>query len=195
MGCGNVENFVSTKRFCEFSGKPGAIFRRQRFCQRGPPKFVPFSDGLVMSQPDDLVYAGELEPTDVWERLKSEPRSSLIDCRTIAEWSYVGVPDLSSLGQEIILVEWQRFPDMSVNPGFVDSLKSELEARGLGRDTPLYILCRSGVRSRSAAASMTGAGYSNSYNVLNGFEGNLDDASQRGHLAGWKKSNLPWRQK
>jgi rhodanese-related sulfurtransferase len=148
-----------------------------------------------MSQPDDLVYAGELEPTDVWERLKSEPRLPLIDCRTIAEWSYVGVPDLSSLGQETILVEWQRFPDMSVNPDFVDTLKSELGARGLGRDTPLYFLCRSGVRSRSAAAAMTRAGYSNSYNILYGFEGNLDEAGQRGHLAGWKKSKLPWRQK
>ncbi len=148
-----------------------------------------------MSQPDDFVYAGDLEPKEVWGRLKSEHRSLLIDCRTIAEWSYVGIPDLSSLGQEAILVEWQRFPDMSVNPDFVDTLKSELDARGLAPDTPLYMLCRSGVRSRSAATAMTRAGYSNSYNILDGFEGNLDEASRRGHLAGWKKSNLPWRQK
>ncbi len=148
-----------------------------------------------MSQPDDLVYAGDLEPGDVWERLKSGPKSVLVDCRTTAEWSYVGIPDLSSLGQETILVEWVRFPDMAMNPDFVGALKSGLAARGLGSDAPLYILCRSGVRSRSAAAAMTTAGYSNSYNILHGFEGRLDDASQRGHLAGWKKSNLPWRQK
>ncbi len=148
-----------------------------------------------MNQPDGLVYAGDLEPGDVWGRLKTEPMSALVDCRTIAEWNYVGFPDLSSLGQEPILVEWQRFPDMMINPDFVGALKSELGTRGLGPDTPLYILCRSGARSRSAAAAMTTAGYSNSYNILHGFEGRLDDAGQRGRLDGWKKSDLPWRQK
>lgn len=148
-----------------------------------------------MNQPDNLVYAGDLELKDVWERLKSEPGTILIDVRTRAEWDFVGVPDLASLGQEVILIEWQQYPEMNINPEFVEALKSELAVRGFGEDTPLFFLCRSGARSRSAADAMTSAGFANSYNILQGFEGRRDERGMRGQIEGWKASNLPWQQK
>ena len=52
---------------------------------------------------------------DAWARLKSDARSVLIDVRTIAEWAYVGLPDLSTVGKRPVLVEWQGFPDDRLN--------------------------------------------------------------------------------
>ncbi len=148
-----------------------------------------------MTIEDNLVYAGDIEPSETWAKLKSEPRSVLVDVRTTAEWDFVGVPDLSELGQSVILLEWQQYPDMNVNPDFVATLKTELGVRGFGDETPIYIICRSGVRSRAAADAMTAAGFSKSYNVLRGFEGRRDDGGMRGKVEGWKESGLPWRQK
>ena len=127
--------------------------------------------------------------------LSSEPKAQLIDVRTSAEWNFVGVPELASLGREPILIEWQRYPDMAVNPAFVQALSTELAARGASAQTPLLFLCRSGARSQSAAVAMTAAGYSRAYNVAGGFEGSRDEAGHRGTVEGWKHDGLPWMQR
>lgn len=135
-------------------------------------------------------YAGDIEPADAWDLLGRDPRALMIDVRTRAEWTFVGVPDLSSLGKRIQLVEWQQFPDMARNMGFEDEVRA-LEMDG---DAPLLFLCRSGQRSRMAAMVMTGAGFTHCYNVASGFEGDADAERQRGRLSGWKASGLPWVQ-
>jgi len=130
----------------------------------------------------------------VWERLGSEPDAQLIDVRTNAEWTFVGVPDVSQLGKTLLKVEWQRFPGGEANPAFVDQLGAALEAAGAGRDTPLYFICRSGGRSRAAAQAMAEAGYRVCHNVADGFEGPQDEAGHRGTVGGWKAAGLPWTQ-
>jgi rhodanese-related sulfurtransferase len=62
------------------------------------------------------------------------------------------------------------------------------------REALVLFLCRSGVRSDNAARVAASAGYSNCYNVLEGFEGDRDANSQRGHIGGWKHAGLPWQQ-
>ena len=57
------------------------------------------------------VKVDDVEVEEVWERLKRDPGSVLIDVRTQAEWTFVGVPDLSSLGKQLLLIEWQHFPE------------------------------------------------------------------------------------
>ncbi|HMN58636.1 MAG TPA: rhodanese-like domain-containing protein, partial [Ottowia sp.] len=32
------------------------------------------------------------------------------------------------------------------------------------------------------------------YNILGGFEGDLNEQAHRGQLGGWRKAGLPWRQ-
>jgi rhodanese-related sulfurtransferase len=86
-------------------------------------------------------------------------------------------------------VEWQRFPDGRVNDRFVD----ELREAGVAPGTPVYFLCRSGVRSVAAAEAATAAGLGPAYNIVHGFEGPLDEQGRR-TVAGWKNSGLPWRQ-
>ena len=136
-------------------------------------------------------YAGDLSAEDAWALLKRDPNATLVDVRTRAEWNFVGLPDLSSLGRDVALIEWQVFPTMQVNPGFVADTQA---ATGPDKDAPVLFLCRSGARSRSAAIALTQAGYSKAYNVAGGFEGDLDGERHRGHRNGWKAAGLPWKQ-
>ena len=137
-------------------------------------------------------YAGDIDPQEAWELLKSNPAAQIVDVRTMAEWSFVGLPDVSSLGRQVLCVEWQNFPDMAPNSHFV--AETQAAVRGATTDTPLLFICRSGARSRSAAIAMTRAGFSAAYNVAGGFEGDLDGARHRGGKNGWKATGLPWKQ-
>jgi len=122
--------------------------------------------------------------------LESDPAAVLVDVRTDAEWSFVGVPDLSELGRGPICIAWQRYPDMSVNPHFIE----EVAARGVEPDNTVVLLCRSGQRSRAAAEALTAQGYRHCYNITDGFEGVPDRLRHRGRVSGWKAAGLPWVQ-
>jgi len=134
-------------------------------------------------------YAGDVPPQEAYAALESDPAAVLVDVRTSAEWSYVGLPDLTGLGKRVLPVEWQRFPDGSVNERFLDQLRDA----GVTEGAPIYFLCRSGVRSAAAAEAATRAGFGPAYNVADGFEGPLDGQGHRS-VAGWKVAGLPWRQ-
>ena len=134
-------------------------------------------------------YSGDVTPADTYAALEQDPTAVLVDVRTQAEWAYVGVPDLSALGRQAILVEWDGYPGGARNDGFVDQL---LEA-GIRAGTAVYFLCRSGVRSMHAAQAATAAGLGPAYNITDGFEGQLDGQHHRG-VGGWKSAGLPWRQ-
>lgn len=133
-------------------------------------------------------YAGDLSPSEAWDVLREDPDAVLVDVRTRAEWGYVGVPDLSEIGKQAVLVEWQTYPEGSRNPSFVDQLRRA----GVGPGARAVFLCRSGVRSIAAAQAATEAGLGPAHNVLDGFEGQLDDEGHRG--GGWRGQGLPWRQ-
>jgi rhodanese-related sulfurtransferase len=135
-------------------------------------------------------YAGDVTPQQAFDALKRDAKAALVDVRTQAEWSFVGVPDLRAAARQPVLVEWQTFPAMARNPDFA----AELARAGIGKGQPLYFLCRSGARSRSAAIAMTGLGYGPCYNVAGGFEGNRDSDGHRGTVEGWKAAGCPWRQ-
>ena len=129
-----------------------------------------------------------------WQALKSRAGSQLIDVRTRAEWAYVGIPDLGPLSKRAVLVEWQTFPDQTVDPRFVERLAGELKALGVKPDDDLFFICRSGGRSLAAAKAMAAMGYHACHNVAGGFEGPLDDERHRGTVGGWKAAGLPWLQ-
>ena len=134
-------------------------------------------------------YAGDVDPADSYAALQADPDAVLVDVRNSAEWSYVGLPDLSQIGKRVIPLEWQRFPDGALNGSFVEQLREA----GVGEGAPIYFLCRSGVRSAAAATVATAAGLGPAYNVSDGFEGPLDQDGHRA-VAGWKAVGLPWRQ-
>lgn len=132
----------------------------------------------------------DLTPRQVWEALMSNPDAALCDVRSNAEWTFVGVPDLSQTGKQPVLNAWQTYPGMQPNPKFMDSLAQA----GLSHDYHVYFLCRSGARSLAAAQAAKAAGYKHVYNIKDGFEGPPDARNHRGLVAGWKHEGLPWKQ-
>jgi len=138
----------------------------------------------------DQGYAGDITPQEAWEMLAGEADTVLVDVRTPAEWSYVGIPDLESIGKRPLLVPWALYPDNQINPTFMVDMASV----GARRDQKLLFLCRSGVRSRAAAIAMTDAGYGPCHNIASGFEGDRDENRHRGTVGGWKVDGLPWIQ-
>lgn len=138
------------------------------------------------------MYAGDLDSSQAWARLEADPSAALVDVRTAAEWTFVGIPDLSALGRKPVFVEWQSYPSMTVDPAFVNRLSGDIGETD--KDRAIFFLCRSGGRSRSAAQAMTSAGYARCFNISDGFEGPVDQDGHRGTTAGWKANNLPWTQ-
>lgn len=136
-----------------------------------------------------MSYAGDVTPEQAWAALRDRPDAVLVDVRTRAEWSYVGLPDLADIGKQVVQVEWQGYPDGFVN----DLFTSDLEDAGVAPDQPVYFLCRSGVRSVAAAEAATRDGWSEALNVLEGFEG-PPDAQRHRTVSGWKVAGLPWVQ-
>lgn len=141
-----------------------------------------------------MTYAGNISVREAWDVLKGDPKAQLVDVRTAAEWTFVGVPDLTALGRQVLKVEWQSFPTMARNAQFEATVGAQLKSAGATASTPILFLCRSGARSQAAAAAMTAQGFTKCFNVSGGFEGDLDAARHRGHVAGWKADGLPWIQ-
>ena len=138
-------------------------------------------------------YAGDITPQESWKILRENPAAILVDVRTDAEWKWVGVPDLSGLGGEgsgrdVVFVQWTTAA--GPNRDFVGDLIAAGVTPG---ERPVIFLCRSGNRSISAAEAATAAGIAPSYNMLDGFEGQLDADGHRG-TTGWRAAGLPWRQ-
>lgn len=131
----------------------------------------------------------EASPSEVLRAMETDQDAVLVDVRTTAEWAYVGLPLLPD-GREPLLLEWQTFPSMAVDDGFGPALERACP----DRNTALYFLCRSGVRSHAAAQLMGARGYTRVFNITGGFEGPPDEEGHRGKRAGWKAEGLPWRQ-
>ncbi len=161
--------------------------------QVAPARSVPGEVGGVgaaagPAYSDRVSYAGDVTPKRAWEILREDPASVLVDCRTEAEWYYVGVPVLDAIGKRTALVEWLGYPTGELNSRFLPQLR----AAGVDDDTAVLFICRSGQRSIDAAEAATAAGVRKAYNVLDGFEGGVGSDGHRGH-SGWRALGLPWR--
>lgn len=129
-----------------------------------------------------LPYAGSLTPAEARQIIENAPAAKLVDVRTRPELELVGrIPGAAH-------IEWAYYPDMRPNPDFLAQLTQQID-----REALVMFICRTGGRSHNAAAVATQAGYTNCYNVLEGFEGATDAATgQRGKINGWKAAGLPW---
>jgi len=131
---------------------------------------------------DNLPYAGSVKPQDAWALFQSG-EAVLIDVRTAEERKFVGhVPETKH-------VAWMTGLSLSRNPRFVRELESKA-----GKDDVVLLLCRSGKRSAAAAEAAAKGGFTNVFNILEGFEGDLDEQQRRGAFNGWRSAGLPWIQ-
>ncbi len=133
----------------------------------------------------------DISPRATFQALAEDPEAVLVDVRTDAEWNFVGVPDLSEIGKQVVLIPWQVYPTMQVNGAFAEHLR-RANASPMSK---LYFICRSGARSLAAGQAAQAAGFPHAFNVADGFEGPVDEEGHRGSVAGWKADGLPWRQR
>ncbi len=125
-----------------------------------------------------------LNPQQAWDLQKQNPKAVLIDVRTKMEHLFVGHPPSA------IHIPWKESQDWQINSYFVNQVRLVIE----DLNTPILLLCRSGHRSLEAAVALENAGYSHLFNIVDGFEGSLDNNNQRGNLNGWRFLGLPWQQ-
>ena len=143
------------------------------------------------------MFVKQVTPQDAFEELKKDQNAVLVDVRAFEEFNFVGFVNPSDFGNRMILLPWQLYPEMTENPDFAASLADSLNQLGLedNGQTRIFFLCRTGGRSDAAAHFALNAGYKNCYNIMFGFEGELNAGIHRGQVNGWKASSLPWRQK
>ena len=129
-----------------------------------------------------LPFRGQVPPQLAWA-LFDAGDALLVDVRSAEERKFVGhVPDS-------LHVPWATGTALTRNPRFT----RELEAK-VGKDSTVLLLCRSGKRSALAAEAAAKAGFTHVFNVLEGFEGEIDAQQHRGGGDGWRYRGLPWVQ-
>jgi len=125
-----------------------------------------------------------LDPKQAWALLQSNSAAVMVDVRTSIEHSFVGCPPGA------IHIAWKEFPGMQANNSFV----AQVEEKVKDKNVPVLLLCRSGVRSVAAAKALDADGFKQLINIVEGFEGALDEDKHRGNLDGWRFHELPWVQ-
>jgi rhodanese-related sulfurtransferase len=133
-----------------------------------------------------------LTPKQAWQLLQDNPRAVLVDIRSTMEFLFVGHP------ASALHVAWIDEPEWTVNPHFVTDVRKVMlggaTAHAGVSGAPVILICRSGKRSIDAGSALLEAGFSQVYQVDEGFEGELDDHHQRGSVGGWRFHGLPWEQ-
>ena len=135
------------------------------------------------AQQQNIPFAGSIAPGDAW-KLVQAGLATLVDVRSAEERKFVGhIPDSVHLA-------WMTGISLNRNPRFV----KEFEIKIKNKEDVVLLLCRSGKRSAAAAEALTKAGFTNIFNIETGFEGDINEDSQRGFLGGWRSHSLPWIQ-
>lgn len=146
------------------------------------PELEALAQVRYAAQSAGLTYAGGVSPQLAW-RLFDSGQAVLVDVRSTEERKFVGYVAGS------VHVPWATGTSLTRNPRFVRELESKVS-----KQQPVLLLCRSGKRSALAAEAAAKAGLHNVFNVLEGFEGEINDQQHRGSSDGWRFHGLPWAQ-
>jgi len=128
-----------------------------------------------------------------------------IDVRDPIEIMFTGFTDVVDINIPFKLASRTVWNDkkpvfkMEVNPNFEQEIAAALEVRGLTKEAPIVIMCRSGgTRGAPATRYLENKGYKQIYVVTDGFEGGKIKEGERKNWRlknGWKNSGLPWSYK
>ena len=128
-----------------------------------------------------------------------------LDIRTRAEVNFLGMPSNADANIPYFTPDsWENFDTkkkifkLAPNSNFLTAVEERLKEKGLDKNSPVVLMCRSGSRSAKAANLMKKAGYSKVYTVVDGYEGDKSKSGPtKGQRAvnGWKNSDLPWSYK
>ena len=148
-----------------------------------------------------------LTPQQAYDMKMKDPKGvAFFDIRTRAEAMYVGWPmDADALVPYVehpeLMTDWddKRFMyKLEPNQDFVPEIERRMKEKGLGKNAPVILICRSGDRSSKAADRLQMAGFTRVYSVAEGVEGDTaKDGEKLGQrvVNGWKNAGLPWTYK
>lgn len=144
-----------------------------------------------------------LTAEEAHDLVRAAPASVLfVDIRSIGEVQFLGMPTVADANVPYMLqAEGNKWDETRANfklvpnTGFAEGIERRLVAKGLQRDDPIILMCRSGERSARAVEVLAKLGYTRVYTLVDGFEGDIaEDGPNRSRRAvnGWKNANLPW---
>ena len=149
------------------------------------------------------LYVDSREAYDMKQKLGD--KMLLVDVRDPIEIMFTGFTDVVDINIPFKLANGSVWNDkkpvflMEVNPDFEAEIAAALEARGLTKEAPVVIMCRSGgTRGAPAIKYLENKGYKQVYVVTDGFEGGkIKDGDRKNWRLknGWKNSGLPWSYK
>ena len=126
-------------------------------------------------------------------------RVLFLDVRTRAEAMYVGMAEpvdalVPYVEHQELMTDWdeqRRIYRLEPLQDFVPEVARRLQAKGLGQQDVVVLICRSGDRSSRGANRLADDGYTRVYSVVDGFEGDMSKDGRRS-VNGWKNAGLPW---
>ncbi|MEW6259446.1 MAG: rhodanese-like domain-containing protein, partial [Thermodesulfobacteriota bacterium] len=134
---------------------------------------------------------------EAYEMWKANPEKvTILDCRSVEEYAYVGhAPMAVNIPSKLNTLKFNaetKAYDMMDNPDF----EVQIQKRFKPEDT-IAIMCRSGHRSAASVERLAKIGFTNIYNISDGFEGDVLKDSESYYqgkrvLNGWKNSGAPW---
>jgi len=139
-----------------------------------------------------MTQVQSLDPKQAAQFLEERPEAVFADVRSSMEFLFVGHP------KGALNIAWIDEPDWEINANFAEDILKISAGKApdgiQAHDLPVLLICRSGVRSLEAGQALIDAGFTEVYNILEGFEGKLDKNHHRGTLGGWRFHGLSWEQ-
>ena len=159
-----------------------------------PPRDIPATNVTTLG-----LYATPPEAYAMWQA--DSDHVHILDVRTFEEYIFGGHVEVA---KNIPLVFPRYDPDGPSMPGRPPGCSGELNADFVPTATTLFgpsdtilVMCATGGRGAMAVNLLAQAGFTNAYNIINGFEGDrVDDPGSYYHgkhmRNGWKNAGLPW---
>jgi len=141
-------------------------------------------------------------PDEAYEHMQRHGSKSLfLDVRDPVEVNFTGMPTVADANVPLKFSDTSKWNvkkkqfEMKFNKSFIDDVAARAKQKGLEKTDTIILMCRSGVRSAKAANKLADVGYTNVYNLIEGFEGDaIEKGADKGKrtINGWKNSSLPW---
>lgn len=139
-------------------------------------------------------YVNSIEAYAMW--WANQDKVKILDCRTWQEYAFVGHPTMAyNVPSKHFTGKWDpatKSYSLANNTEFEAAVKKMFKA-----DDAILVMCRSGHRSADSVNRLAKAGFTNVYNIVDGFEGDTvsdPDSYFKGQrmVNGWKNSGSPW---
>lgn len=143
---------------------------------------------------------------EAYALMQADPSAVLVDVRDPVEAMFTGFAEDTDIHVPFKMADRGTLDAekgvyaMRPNPAFADEVEARLTALGADKTTTKVIfMCRSGsTRSAPAADLLHDRGWTQTYTVVDGFEGGKrQDGPSKGvrDVNGWRNAGLPWTYK